>query len=183
MIEAVGRATAQGAIASIAAVLNGTCNLVLERCGQGLTLEEGLAQAKREGFAEAEASEDLSGRDAARKLRILCRHAFGSEPDELELEELDERVARLARDSVAAGVRLRQVAHAVKKDAQVHAAVKFKAVALETPFGRTGREWNTLEIGLSDGTHRVVTGRGAGRWPTTEAVMADLFEIRRRPSR
>lgn len=24
-----------------------------------------------------------------------------------------------------------------------------------------------------------VTGRGAGRWPTTEAVMSDLWDIRR----
>jgi homoserine dehydrogenase len=183
MIEAIGRAMTQRPVASLAAVLNGTCNLVLDRCGQGVTLEEAMAQAKHEGFAEADSSEDLSGRDAARKLRILCRHAFGSEPDELELEELDERVARLARDSVAAGVRLRQVAHAVKKDAQVYAAVKFESVAPETHFGRTGSEWNTLEIGLTDGTRWVVTGRGAGRWPTTEAVMADLFEIRRRATR
>jgi homoserine dehydrogenase len=26
----------------------------------------------------------------------------------------------------------------------------------------------------------VVSGKGAGRWPTTEAVMADLFDIYRR---
>jgi homoserine dehydrogenase len=27
----------------------------------------------------------------------------------------------------------------------------------------------------------LITGRGAGRWPTTEAVMADLFEVQRGP--
>jgi homoserine dehydrogenase len=36
-----------------------------------------------------------------------------------------------------------------------------------------------LAITLASGETTVVSGRGAGRWPTTEAVMADLFEIRR----
>jgi homoserine dehydrogenase len=183
MIEAVERARSQGPIASIAAVLNGTCNLVLDRCGKGVTLKEAISEANREGFAEADPTEDLSGRDAARKLRILCRHAFGSEPDEIELEELDERVTRLAEDVASAGMRLRQVARAVKKDARVHAVVKFEALAPDTTLGRNRGEWNALEIGSTDGTSQVVAGGGAGRWPTTEAVMADLFEIRRRATR
>jgi homoserine dehydrogenase len=39
-------------------------------------------------------------------------------------------------------------------------------------------EWNALVITREDGTTSFVTGRGAGRWPTTEAVIADLLRIR-----
>jgi homoserine dehydrogenase len=40
-----------------------------------------------------------------------------------------------------------------------------------------------LEINLTSGANHLVTGRGAGRWPTTEAMIADLLDLRqnRRP--
>jgi homoserine dehydrogenase len=41
-------------------------------------------------------------------------------------------------------------------------------------------EWNRLVITRKDGTSAMVSGRGAGRWPTTEAVIADLLELRHR---
>jgi homoserine dehydrogenase len=183
MIETVDRCTSRGPIVSMAAVLNGTCNLVLDRCGRGVSLQEAVAEARLQGFAESDPGEDLSGKDAARKLRILCRHAFGGGPEEMELETLDERVSRLAEDVVWAGMRLRQVARAVRSDDGVNAAVKFEAVAPDSVFGSTGDEWNALDILGADGATQVVTGRGAGRWPTTEAVMADILEVRRRVSR
>ena len=40
-------------------------------------------------------------------------------------------------------------------------------------------ESNALAITLATGETTVVTGRGAGRWPTTEAILADLLELRR----
>jgi homoserine dehydrogenase len=180
MIEAVDRCASGGPIASVAAVLNGTCNWILNHCGQGANLDAALGEATREGFAEADSSEDLSGRDAARKLRILCRHAFGGDPAEMELETLDERVARVAEEVTRAGRRLRQVARAVTHDGKIRAAVRFEAVSYDSPLGRVAGECNVLEIVRVDGARRTITGRGAGRWPTTEAVMADLFELRRR---
>jgi homoserine dehydrogenase len=45
----------------------------------------------------------------------------------------------------------------------------------------TGAE-NRLIIKPEAGEQLIVSGTGAGRWPTTEAVMADLFEIRRQGS-
>jgi homoserine dehydrogenase len=179
MIEAVDRCAAHAPIASIAAVLNGTCNFVLDRCAQGATLEEALDEARQAGFAESDSQEDTSGRDAARKLRILSRHAFSTEAEAVDLEALDERVARLAQDVAWAGMRLRQVARAARGDGEVRATVRFEEVPADSPFGRIGREWNALEILSHDGALQVVTGRGAGRWPTTEAVMADLFEAHR----
>ena len=39
--------------------------------------------------------------------------------------------------------------------------------------------WNALTIALASGETTTIIGRGAGRWPTTEAVMSDLWDIRR----
>ena len=41
-----------------------------------------------------------------------------------------------------------------------------RTATLTITDNRTGKTWD-------------VGGRGAGRWPTTEAVLADLFDLRR----
>ena len=180
MIESVGRAAGARPIASVSGILNGTCNFVLDRLSRGVSLSEAIAEAQRTGFAEHDATEDLSGRDAARKLRILARHAFGAEPRELATESLDELVAERARELRRTGSALRQVARAVISDGEVRGAVRLEEVPAHSRFAELQNEWNALEIATQDGAVHTVTGRGAGRWPTTEAVMADLFDIRRR---
>jgi homoserine dehydrogenase len=49
----------------------------------------------------------------------------------------------------------------------------------EHPLARLNGAQNGLIVEMEDGTQRIVFGTGAGRWPTTEAVMADLLAIRR----
>jgi homoserine dehydrogenase len=179
MIETVDRAAAIGAVSAITAVLNGTCNFVLDACADGATLAAAIADAKREGFAEDDATEDLSGRDAEHKLRILCRHAFRAEPETMDVCRLDETVALSAQEAVLAGKRLRQIARVSRQVGGIHAQVRFEVVAPDSYFGRVNREWNALEVFDTSGKTHQVTGRGAGRWSTTEAVMADLFDIHR----
>ena len=45
---------------------------------RGATYDEALAEAQRLGFAEADPTEDVSGKDAAAKMAILATVAFGS---------------------------------------------------------------------------------------------------------
>jgi homoserine dehydrogenase len=179
MIEWVSRIAAHDRPASLAAVLNGTCNFVLDCCSDGATLQEALDQAKQRGFAEDDPSDDLSGRDAARKLRILVRHGFGARLERIEVEALDESIAEQAQDAAAAGMRLRQISRASTKGDRVAGCVRFERVARDSALGELTQERNGLEIVYADGRKHFVAGRGAGRWPTTEAVMADLFDVRR----
>jgi homoserine dehydrogenase len=179
MIEWVERAKAEAPIAALTAVLNGTCNYVLERCAAGDTLRTALSEVRRAGFTEGDAEEDLSGRDAERRLRILCRHAFGKEPERVKLQWLDGVVGRRAEAVRQEGEILRQVARAVSGSGEVKASVRFEALTADSPFATIKREWNALAIETHSGARHFITGRGAGRWPTTEAVVADLFEARR----
>ena len=52
-------------------------------------------------------------------------------------------------------------------------------LALEHPLARVSGVENRLLIESQTGKSWEVNGRGAGRWPTTEAVLADLFDLRR----
>jgi homoserine dehydrogenase len=166
-------------IDSLAAVLNGTCNFVLDACAEGASLTDAVAQAQQRGFAEADPSEDLSGRDAMRKLTILARHAFNTELDAIPLQALDEPVAQAARRAAQSGMKLRQVARAARRNGHIVAAAEFEEVDSGSLFGKLTGEWNGLEVRYANGHTVSLRGRGAGCWPTAEAVMADVFEIAR----
>jgi homoserine dehydrogenase len=167
-----------GQIQTMSAVLNGTVNFVLDACSRGATLQEAIAEAKQLGFAESDPSEDLSGRDAARKLQILARDAFGVELP-LIFHGLDESVADSARAVPVLGERLRQIARAVRQNGRVVASVTFERVTADSPFFDLAGEWNALSLTLGSGQTLTVRGRGAGRWPTAESVLADVFNLRR----
>ena len=105
LIETVRRARAHGPIVSIEAVLNGTCNFILNRLAEGQAFDTALAAARAAGFAEADPSADLTDLDAAAKLAILAHEAVG-------WSILVEAVSRetLSADRALPAGRVRQVA-------------------------------------------------------------------------
>src|SRR5256886_8575511 len=65
-------------IERIHGIVNGTTNFILTEMTAGATYAEALADAQRRGFAEADPRDGVSGRDAAAKMAILARLAFGT---------------------------------------------------------------------------------------------------------
>jgi homoserine dehydrogenase len=183
MLEAVDGAVSRAPLSAIAGVLNGTCNFVLQRCAQGTSLAEAVAEAQALGFAEADPSEDLSGRDAERKLRILAERAFGEPLLFVTVEPLTADVARGAHAASLRGEALRQVARVRREKGRWCGQVTFEALRGGHPLAGVTKEWNALLLTHEDGRSVCVMGRGAGRWPTTEALMADLFEVHRQGRR
>ena len=61
----------------------------------------------------------------------------------------------------------------------IAASVEPLEVPLTHPLAQVNGARNRLIIEPEAGDRVIVSGSGAGRWPTTEAVMADLFEVRR----
>jgi homoserine dehydrogenase len=170
-----------GRIVSLSGVLNGTCNYILDRIGAGCSWEQAVAEAQAHGFAEQDPSADLSGSDTVCKLRLLARLAF---PDTDAHYVSSTGIGAVDLDWVQAaardGHRARLVGTARLADGRVHLEVKPQLVDASHPFAQIRNEENCLLIdnGHSDSQH-VWTGRGAGRWPTTAAVMADLFDLSR----
>jgi homoserine dehydrogenase len=178
MIECVRRAAAHGDIRMISGILNGTCNFILDRCHAGLSFDEALIAARARGFAEADPSDDLLGHDAARKLRILSRYAFRHELDGIDVQPLTAGALEKARADARPGQVLRVVARAWRNGAALHADVRLTALDPEDPLASIKDEWNSLLVTQADGSQIRAHGRGAGRWPTTEAVVADLLKLR-----
>src|SRR3954452_6421076 len=60
-------------------IVNGTTNFILSRMAEtGASYADALSEAQRLGYAEADPSEDVNGRDAAAKMAILARLAFNT---------------------------------------------------------------------------------------------------------
>lgn len=170
LIETVRRAASLGEVASIEAVLNGTCNFILNRLAEGGGFDEALIAAQEAGFAEADPSADVEGLDAAAKLAILAWEATGRRIGA-------ERIVRqtLSAEAVLPEGRVRQIS---RLDARTgEASVRFEAVEASSPFHDLPDEANALSVTLSDGRVFSTRGRGAGRRPTTESVWADLIDL------
>ena len=93
------------------AVFNATTNFIIDAMGTGRTLDEALASAQADGYAEADPSNDLDGWDAASKAAALANVAMGAAitPADVQRERLhDVPLARILQ-ARADGRRLRLV--------------------------------------------------------------------------
>jgi homoserine dehydrogenase len=178
MIEAIRRNSFAEDIRQISGVLNGTCNFVLDRCATGMSFEEAVVTAQSLGFAESDPSDDLLGHDAARKLRILARYAFRQELDGIDVQPLSATSLAKVRATRRPDQVIRVVARAWRESSGLRGDVRLLALEHDDPLAGIRKEWNALVVTRADGSTNTVVGRGAGRWPTTEAIVADLLKLR-----
>ncbi|HYG27220.1 MAG TPA: hypothetical protein VD906_09955, partial [Caulobacteraceae bacterium] len=158
LIETVRRARAHGEIVRIEAVLNGTCNFILNRLAEGMALDAAVGAAQAAGFAEADPAADLSGLDAAAKLAIL---AYEAADWRLPVEAVAREV--LLDSGGGSGGRVRQVARLDFETAR--AQVRFELVDGDPLFSDLADEANALRVTTADGRLFTASGRGAGRIP------------------
>jgi hypothetical protein len=122
---------------------------------------------------------DVDGSDSAQKLSLLAREAFGEalpwqRISRRGIDGIDERaVAEAARR----GRRVRLVASCERAADGPRASVQPLELPPDHPLARPRGAGNALAIELVSGETLNLEARGAGRWPTTEAVLADLYDL------
>src|SRR5262249_41212319 len=78
IVASIAQCLAANQITALQGILNGTSNFILTAMSeQGQSYAAALAEAQRQGFAEADPTLDVDGSDAAHKLAILAQLAFG----------------------------------------------------------------------------------------------------------
>ena len=180
-LETIKRTKANGPIQSFSGVLNGTCNFVLEQLAGGNTFSAAVRLAQEKGYAEDHPKLDLEGIDAAQKLILLARSAFAvSLPlhsiNRKGIQGVNAETMRLTQER---GQTVRLVVECRKAGDRIEASVTPVELPINHPLAQVTGAENRLIVQPEVGDPIVVSGTGAGRWPTTEAVMADLFDIRR----
>ncbi|MDM7923674.1 MAG: homoserine dehydrogenase [Pyrinomonadaceae bacterium] len=173
-----------GRIASVSGIVNGTCNFICSKLAEGIDLDDAVRLTQAAGFAEVDPTTDIDGTDAAQKLVLLARAAFGVDVpfdaiDRTGIEQLTPEAVRAAAD---AGKAIRLIAECSLENGKPRASVGPKAIPSEHPFARVNGADNCLLIRSQNGTEKFILARGAGRYATAESVIADLFDLRRQPA-
>ena len=77
VIRVLQESLAGAHIERVHGIVNGTTNYILsEMARSGIGYEEALRSAQELGYAEADPTDDVTGKDAAAKMAILARLAF-----------------------------------------------------------------------------------------------------------
>ncbi|HEX5875772.1 MAG TPA: homoserine dehydrogenase [Pyrinomonadaceae bacterium] len=173
-LETVSRARMFGSLHSISGVLNGTTNYILDQLGNGSDMAGAITAAQRNGFAERDPQLDLNGTDAAQKLVLLARAAFDVDlPLSSVRKQGIENLTRIQNN----GHVTRLVAECRREAQGFSATVSPVELPFDHPLASVRGVENRLLIQSQTGRFWEVGGSGAGRWPTTEAVLADLFDL------
>jgi homoserine dehydrogenase len=168
MIEAVEHLAAAGEIVRLRGLVNATTTFILGAMGKGQSYEHALADAQEAGYAEADPSFDVEGRDAAQKLAILASVAWGRWRPEADVETIG-----ILDTAVSPGEVVRLVADADPGSMRV-APSRLEPV---DPLSVLEGVESMLEIVSRDGTTVRVSGPGAGERVTAGAVYADMARL------
>jgi homoserine dehydrogenase len=175
VIGALQRGLAGDCIESITGILSGTCNYVLSRMEGGLDLADAVALAQANGFAEADPALDLSGEDAAQKIRILASLAFESPVRRARVTG----IGSLTRDDLAAARRegevVRLIAEATRVAGGVEVVVEPRRLPAAHRLAQVVDEQNAVVIRGRAVGEVWLGGRGAGSLPTAAVVLADVL--------
>lgn len=172
---------ASAGVSRIQGILNGTTNYILTRMEAGLDFDAALAEAQREGYAEADPSGDVDGIDAAGKVVILANLVMDAPLGMADVERRGIREVSAADVAAAAkaGERWKLIGSVERgQGGGVKAAVAPVRLPLAHPLAGIGGPTNactfTTEL-LGDVT---IVGPGAGRLATGYALIEDLIALR-----
>jgi len=180
ILERIQQMSDEG-ITQLRGILNGTSNYVLDRVSEGSRLAEAVRDAQLAGFAEAVPDNDLNGLDAANKLVLLLQAATGIwiPLSNVTRQGIDDGIEEQVRAAASRDCKIRQIATADIRPDRVELQVRLEEAPNNSLWGRCQAERNVLQIDTGD-SFSLVAGRGAGRWPTAESVIADLLDLQRK---
>ncbi len=166
-------------IDSVHGIVNGTTNFILSEMAHGSSYAQALAEAQRRGFAEADPSDDVSGRDAAAKMAIIARLAFGT-PVHLEdvryegIEHLQLDDLEYAREL---GLGLKLIGTAERRSGGLSVRVHPTFLYAGHPLASVSGPFNAVTVESGMITEITMSGPGAGGPGTASAVLGDVVSV------
>lgn len=159
-------------------IVNGTTNFILTRMAEtGASYDDALAEAQRLGYAEADPTEDVNGKDAAAKMAILARLAFNTPVhlDQVPHEGIEHITAddmEYARDL---GLGLKLIGTAERVDGGLSVRVHPVFLYAGHPLASVNGPFNAVTIESQAITEITLSGPGAGGPQTASAVLGDVI--------
>jgi homoserine dehydrogenase len=159
-------------------IVNGTTNFILtEMARTGATFAEALGQAQELGYAEADSTEDVNGRDAAAKMAILARLAFGTPVhlDQVVYEGIEQITPDDLEYASRFGLSLKLIGTAERVDGGLSVRVHPVFLYGDHPLASISGPFNAVTVESPDITEITMSGPGAGGPQTASAVLGDVI--------
>ncbi|HST56818.1 MAG TPA: homoserine dehydrogenase [Solirubrobacteraceae bacterium] len=179
VIRVLAESLAGAHVERIHGIVNGTTNFILTEMERGLTYEDALAEAQRQGFAEADPSEDVSGKDAAAKMAILARLAFGTSVhlDQVAYEGIEHLQADDLQYARELGLGLKLIGAAERRGEGLSVRVHPAFLYAGHPLASVSGPFNAVTVESDAITEITMSGPGAGGRQTASAVLGDMVSV------
>lgn len=180
IIRPITQCLAANEIDSIAGILNGTTNYILTKMiTEKASFEEALKNAQELGYAEKDPTADVDGHDSCRKICILAALSFGKHvyPKDVHTEGIRNiKLSDVAYAAAWGGV-IKLIASAKKVSADsINVTVGPAFVNNHSQLAGVEDVFNAVLVRGDAVGDTVFYGRGAGKFPTASAVVADVID-------
>ena len=169
-------------ITKIQAILNGTTNYILTKMDiDGASYEDVLKEAQELGYAETDPTGDVEGFDAAYKITTLATIAFKKR---VKIENVyREGITKVRQEDMKQanefGYKIKLIASA-EIDEQGNADVRVHPMLVSKNTTLAHIDYVTNAVALTGHPigNIVLSGPGAGEFPTASSVVGDILAIR-----
>ena len=170
-------------IDEIHGILNGTTNFILTRMNRdGVPFEEAMREAQALGYAEADPTDDVRGKDALRKICILASIVSGwhVHPSDGSAEGILDITAEDVKLAASAGYAIKLLGRYVRlPDGRFAVYVAPHLVSRRDIVSETNGVFNCVSVHGDMAGTTAFFGHGAGGLATASAVVADLEDCAR----
>jgi len=178
VIRVLQESLAAAHVERIHGIVNGTTNFILtEMARTGETYADALAEAQRLGYAEADPTDDVNGKDAAAKMAILARLAFDA-PVHLD-QVVCEGIEQITPDDIEyareLGLGLKLIGTAERVDGGLSVRVHPAFLYPGHPLASVNGPFNAVTVESDAITEITMSGPGAGGPQTASAVLGDVI--------
>ena len=178
VVRVLQESLAAARIERVHGIVNGTTNYILtEMARGGLAYADALRQAQALGYAEADPSDDVTGRDAAAKMAILARLAFDTPVhiDQVRYEGIELITADDIAYADELGLGLKLIGTAERVGAGISVRVHPVFLYAAHPLASVHGPFNAVTVESATITEITMSGPGAGGPQTATAVLGDVI--------
>jgi len=180
VIRVIQESLAATEIAKVFGIVNGTTNFILtEMASTGAEYADALRRAQELGYAEADPTDDVEGADAAAKMAILARLAFGTPVGLADvayqgITEIQPEDISYAKEL---GLSLKLLGVAERRDGGISVRVFPCFLYSGHPLAPVEGPFNAVMVEAPAITEITMSGPGAGGIETASAVLGDVVSI------
>ena len=181
LISTLQRGLQANRIARVAGILNGTTNYILTKMEfEQKSFDVALKEAQLAGYAEADPTDDIEGRDVVYKIAILSSLAFAApvNVEKIYRQGIGDVTALDIKLAAEFGYRIKMIGLARRSEVEsLDVRAHPMLVPLHHPLAGVEGVNNAIFISGDAVGEIMLQGPGAGRLPTASAVVGDLINL------